>query len=290
VGLGYFKGNEFQIEQFFLPDYGSEKAFLEKLIELASGFELIVSFNGKSFDINLLHTRTIMQNIAFEWKTIPHLDLLPLARRLWKHELESCALESLEYYILGSLRQAEMDIWGGHIPQVYFNYLDTRNADEVVNIFYHNRSDILSMPVLLHLISLELHEPHAGETRTKFDLFAVGRLYEEMGETCAAIDIYTHLLQNENVLKTVRQQLSALYKKEKQVEKALPLWQAACLDNEIYALQEMAIQLEHQDKNPAQALELVEKAIALLQTDTQSNSRELEKWQKRQQRLHKKLA
>jgi uncharacterized protein len=256
------------------------------VVERARHSKIIVSFNGKSFDTNLLETRCIMQGINFSWKKIPHLDLLPLARRLWKHHLETCALESLEYYILGSMRDSAQDIWGGHIPQVYFHYLDTHNAEEIVNIFNHNRSDILSMPVLLHLISDELETPHTRKTHTEFDLFAVGRLYEEMGDTQTAIDIYESMLSNENM--PVTRQLSYLYKREQKLEEALKLWEMAAEKGELYAIRELAIFAEHSGKNAKEALEWVEKALYFIENDSNENEKVLADWMKRKERLLKK--
>ncbi len=283
VGMGFIRENSVVIEQYFLSNLGYEKGMLEQVVERARKFQIIVSFNGKSFDTNLLETRCILQGVDFSWKRIPHLDLLPLARRLWKHQLESCALESLEYYILGSMRDSSQDIWGGHIPQVYFHYLDTHNAEEIVNIFNHNRSDILSMPVLLHLISDELEVPHSRQTHTEFDLFAVGRLYEEMGETQTAIDIYETMLSTDNT--AVLKQLSFLFKKEQQLEKALKLWEEAAEKGELFAIRELAIFAEHTGKNAGEALKWVEKALYYLENDSNENEKVLIDWNKRKDRL-----
>jgi uncharacterized protein len=286
VGLGFIREDSVCIEQYFLSDLSFEKGLLEQVVERVRKSKIIVSFNGKSFDTNLLETRCIMQGINFSWKKIPHLDLLPLARRLWKHQLESCALESLEYYILGSMRDSSQDIWGGHIPQVYFHYLDTHNAEEIVNIFNHNRSDILSMPVLLHLISDELEVPHTRKTHTEFDLFAVGRLYEEMGATQSATDIYKSMLSTENM--PVKRQLSYLYKREQKLEEALKLWEEAAEKGELFAIRELAIFAEHTGKNAKEALEWVEKALYFIENDSNENEKVLADWNKRKERLLKK--
>jgi len=284
AGLGFIEENAVVIEQYFLSDPAFENGFLELVVEKARNFKIVISFNGKSFDTNLLETRCIMQNIDFSWKNIPHIDLLPLARRLWKHQLESCALESLEYYILGSLRDSSQDIWGGHIPQVYFHYLDTHNAEEIVNIFNHNRSDILSMPVLLHLISDELDFPNTRKTHTEIDLFAVGRLYEDMGFAQISSEIYEYLLGEENL--PVAKQLSFLYKREQQLEKALKLWEMAAEKGELYAIRELAVFAEHSSKNAGQALNWVEKALSLL--ENVEDEKAILDWVKRKDRLLKK--
>lgn len=286
VGMGFIQDDSVCIEQYFLSDLSFEKGLLEQVVERAKNSKIIVSFNGKSFDTNLLETRCILQGIDFSWKKIPHLDLLPLARRLWKHHLETCALESLEYYILGSMRDSSQDIWGGHIPQVYFHYLDTHNAEEIVNIFNHNRSDILSMPVLVHLISDELETPHTRKTHTEFDLFAVGRLYEEMGDTQTATSIYESMLNTENL--PVTKQLSYLYKRELQLEKALKLWEMAAEKGELYAIRELAIFAEHSGKSAKEALKWVEKALYFIENDSNENEKVLADWNKRKERLLKK--
>jgi uncharacterized protein YprB with RNaseH-like and TPR domain len=56
-----------------------------------------------------------------------HLDLLPLARRLWRDRLESRALKYIEENVLLAPRSVE-EVPGYEIPYLYFDYLRTGDA------------------------------------------------------------------------------------------------------------------------------------------------------------------
>ncbi|NJD04603.1 MAG: hypothetical protein FIA99_18860, partial [Ruminiclostridium sp.] len=63
VGVGYFEEGFFRIRQFFMRDYNEEAAMLLELNRLLPDFEGLVTFNGKSFDWNLLQGRFISNRI-----------------------------------------------------------------------------------------------------------------------------------------------------------------------------------------------------------------------------------
>ena len=73
------------------------------MIELAgqgTADRMIVSYNGKSFDMPLLKTRFIMNRLAVP-ALPPHLDLVHLARRIHKARLKSHTLATIEGEVLG---------------------------------------------------------------------------------------------------------------------------------------------------------------------------------------------
>ena len=66
------------------------------------------------------------------------------ARRAWRIQLTSCSLNSLEYHML-NVQRTQQDIPGFLIPQLYLDYLRTRNPAELQRVMYHNLHDVLSM-------------------------------------------------------------------------------------------------------------------------------------------------
>ena len=60
-----------------------------------SRFDVLVTFNGKSYDVPLLETRYRMARARPPFTRMAHLDLLHGARRLWKLRLDSCRLVDL---------------------------------------------------------------------------------------------------------------------------------------------------------------------------------------------------
>ena len=75
-GFGYFHEDGFQVEQFFLPDFGREYYLYEYLQDKLSKFKYLVSFNGKSYDLPLLKNRFILNRIKINWQRFKHIDLL----------------------------------------------------------------------------------------------------------------------------------------------------------------------------------------------------------------------
>ena len=126
VGTGFFTDGVFVIRRYFMRDYDEEPAMLDGFNAFLTGFEGLVTFNGKSFDWNLLQSRFISNRIKCFLKSPGHIDLLYPARRIWGLKLESCRLSSLEENVLGERRSG--DIPGELIPSVYFRYLENGDA------------------------------------------------------------------------------------------------------------------------------------------------------------------
>ena len=131
-----------------MRDPAEEAGMLEALAEFLAPTQALVTFNGKAFDAPLLITRYTLHNIPFPFKDYAHLDLLPLARRLWRDRLPSRALKYLEENVLSAPRTLE-EVPGYEIPYLYFDYLRSRDARPLKGVFYHNAMDVVAMAALL---------------------------------------------------------------------------------------------------------------------------------------------
>jgi len=139
---------EFVVRQFFMRHPGEERAQLHLLEEALAHRTGIISFNGRGFDLPMLQNRFILARRPFPWIRLPHFDLLPASRRVWRGRLESCRLSSLEEHIL-AVQRSEEDVPGYLIPDIYRQYyLSGVITDMLVRVFYHNLIDITSMPLL----------------------------------------------------------------------------------------------------------------------------------------------
>ncbi|HIE39501.1 MAG TPA: hypothetical protein EYH30_02365 [Anaerolineales bacterium] len=180
VGLGFFEGDHFRILQVFLRDPGDEPALVHFLEERLPRFQALVTFNGRGFDLPILETRFILARRPFPLATIPHLDLLGPARRLWRGRLPSCALGALEREVL-RVRRDQADVPGGLIPYVYRDYLRTGDAREMTGVLYHNQVDVLSMVTLATRLGRAFADPQRDPGLGGAELYSLARWYREVG-------------------------------------------------------------------------------------------------------------
>ena len=153
---------------------------LQQLLETRS---VLITFNGKTFDIPILESRLLYNQLWLNLREKEHIDLLHIARRLWKHQLPSCALESLEFYIMGLIRDAELDIDGGLIPQTYYQYLISGDPEPLRRVLLHNQLDVLNTAVLFAIIADAVAEPVQVGKDPRVDYLAVARLYQTKTDT-----------------------------------------------------------------------------------------------------------
>lgn len=175
VGVGYFTEGIFRVEQCFMRDYDDEEAMLNYLDRLSARCQTVVSYNGKTFDLPLLRTRFIANRMPFRLDRALHFDLLHAARRFWKARLEDCTLSTIEQEILGVRRHG--DVPSSQIPQIWFDYLDTRDARPLEKVFYHHKMDILSLVALTAWLSQCLSAPEGRGFEHSQDRLSLVRLH-----------------------------------------------------------------------------------------------------------------
>ena len=58
-----------------MSGYAAERVLLETLADVAASAGVVVSYNGKSFDLPLIETRFLFNRMATPFAGIPHLDI-----------------------------------------------------------------------------------------------------------------------------------------------------------------------------------------------------------------------
>ena len=262
IGAGKFINDEFVLQQFFMRDPSEEPALLEALGIFLAPAKALVTFNGKAFDAPLLATRYTLHNISVPFKDYAHLDLLPLARRLWRDRLESRALKYLEENILFALRSME-EVPGYEIPYIYFDYLRDGDARQMKGVFYHNAMDVVAMAALLSHTAQMLEDPFHESIEHGLDVIALAKLYEDLGQWDIAARLFERGLEKgiseENFNVTVRR-LSVLQKRRGDFEEAIHLWEEAADKGHVYAFIELAKYFEHQKRDAKSALKWTKSA------------------------------
>ena len=192
VGCGWFDATVFRLRQFFLADFGAERALLESVAELAEGTACVVTYNGKTFDLPLIETRFVLQRMATPFADLPHVDLLHPARRMWREDDVECRLTNLERTLCGHEREG--DVPGFEIPSRYFRYVRSGDARPLEAVLEHNRLDIISL-AMLTARAAQLLEDGPLSAMTSREALGMGRLYERggmIGDALAAFARATH--------------------------------------------------------------------------------------------------
>ena len=263
IGVGRYTQDGFHLAQFFMCDPLDEPALLLALEDFLAPCRTIVSFNGKAFDVPLLDTRYTLQGWKSPFKNLAHVDLLHLARRLWRDRLPSRTLANLEVQILHASRTDE-EIPGWMIPQIYFDYLRDGDARPLQRVFYHNSMDVVSLAALLNHTSSLLEDPFSQPTSEYIDLAAVGRLLEDLGHTERATELYENCLKAElpqDIYNDTLLHLSMLHKHNNNYNAAIPLWEHAVSLRRVYAYEELAKYFEHHAQNLEMALKWTLEAL-----------------------------
>ncbi len=272
VGLGYFAAgpagsaepeiDSFIVDQYFLHEPAQEAAMLAALDAHLSGRQSLVTFNGRGFDVPLLETRYTLARIAPALSDLAHLDLLLPARRAWRSELGSCSLGSLEYHML-DVRRDQQDIPGFLIPELYREYLHTREPAEMQRVMYHNLHDILSLVALVTRLGNAVDAPASpGE------YLAAGQYYERHAQWREAEEIYSaalaalgqgNLFQQQRVL----HQMAVCLKRQERYAQAAPYWRRLAETGDADAWLELAKHYEWREVDLAQALTCSRAALGL---------------------------
>jgi uncharacterized protein YprB with RNaseH-like and TPR domain len=194
AGCGWFEGEAFRVRQFFLAAPSGERAMLDALSAIFDEASLLVTYNGRTFDVPLMETRWAFHRRGAATDDVPHFDMLPSARRLWgrraadlSDEPASCSLSAIERSVLGFHRIG--DVPGFEIPTRYFHFLRTGDAGAIAGVLEHNRHDLVSLAgVMAHALWLAREGPDA--CREASEQLGLGRLFEQAGEIDRALHAF----------------------------------------------------------------------------------------------------
>ncbi len=290
IGVGRITPEGFKVRQFFMREYVEERSVLAALDAHLNEFDVLITYNGKSYDQPLLETRYQMTRHIAPFSRLGHLDLLHGARRLWKLRLDSCRLMQLEEQILGVYREG--DLPGEMIPYVYFEYLRSREAQRLVPIFHHNAIDILTLACLTAIVPAAFRSTDSeslarvGVCRGE-DLAGIARWLIAAGEYEQALALLKRAVDAglpDRLLFRALWDIAILEKKLDRPQAALGIFTelAGCRNEyRVCALEELAKYYEHEERNYTIALEFTNQALAYDTSPTLSH---------RKARLERRLA
>ncbi|MBQ4514683.1 MAG: ribonuclease H-like domain-containing protein [Anaerolineaceae bacterium] len=152
MGLGYFEEDSYVVDQLILPDLSAESAFLRQTELIFGRYPILLSYNGKSFDIPMLQSRMHFHMFPDFTREITHIDLLKLTRRYWKQALGTVPLSNIEHYLL-KLQRGDEEVPGYLAPELYRDFLRDCDAEHIAGVAYHNQIDVVSLSAFLLYIN-----------------------------------------------------------------------------------------------------------------------------------------
>lgn len=253
AGFGSIEDGLFETRQYLISDALEEKELVKNAIEEFSRKKVIVTFNGKTFDLPVLEGRTRFYGYIFDLD-FNHLDLLHVARTLLP--MEKFSLKRLEVERLGLYR--EFDVPSQYIPELFLQYLKERDPQFSEPILKHNEYDVLSMAHLL----LELNTTFSEKSDPRV-IYRIGRLYENVSDYSKARGYYEQAMDygiDYELELMVMKRLASVYKRSGHKKKAVEVLKTLLSYDDPYPYLELAKYYE-KEKDYEAALSMTEHAI-----------------------------
>jgi hypothetical protein len=171
AAVGRADGDGFTLAQLFLEDFPGEGIFIEELLKLFGEGDVIVSYNGKAFDVPLLRTRCVMNAVSPPANA--HIDALFASRRLWRRVHGGASLGLLERGVLGIER--EKDLPGALIPEAWLSFVRTGENPLMPLVLSHNADDVVGLARLVSRIQSIFDHPRSRAGRSDVDRAGLGR-------------------------------------------------------------------------------------------------------------------
>ena len=303
VGCGYFDLGAFQVTQFLLTSYTSERALLAAVADFFDAAELIVTYNGKTFDVPVMETRWLFHRMEMPLDGVPHFDALHTARRLWKPRADDatengCRLVELERTLFDVRRVG--DVAGFEIPSRFFRFLRSGDPRPLEPVLEHNRLDLVSLAAVTARAARLAHEG-ADACPDGQQALALGRIYERAGLVDRADACYRRatLCSNSDIQSEALYRLGLRFRRERRFTEAADIWRALIELTESaagrrlpsasalrqFAVEALAIHHEHRERNLRAAREL-----AMFGLEEEPDERRADSYRHRLARLERKLA
>jgi len=244
VGFAVVEAGAITLTQFLLTRFAAEAALLAAIGEGLSPQDRLVSYNGKSYDLPLLHTRFRMQGMTSPFDGLPHLDLLHPVRRLFGARWPDCRLTSLERQLLGFSRRD--DLPGSEAPAAWFRYIREGHGELLARVVDHNHQDIVSLTVAHSALAQAVDRPRAFAV----DPYALARWLADTDRDAARRLLQSHA---DRLCDDGRRLLGRLLRLAGDWQGAITIWEALAASGCRDSLERLAKYHEHVSKDLAAA-------------------------------------
>jgi uncharacterized protein YprB with RNaseH-like and TPR domain len=161
AGFLMLRPGELHLRQVLARTYLEEAALIDEAERLIARHPIVLTYNGKSFDLPMLADRAVRHRIPFRPPAV-HVDLLHHARRAFRRAVPNCRLVTLEWAICRRWRARGVE--SRDIPGIFHRFAREGDPSELAQVLHHNAHDLLTLAELLaHLI------PHPPGPRLVLD-------------------------------------------------------------------------------------------------------------------------
>lgn len=147
-------GRGWRLAQGWLHSPAGEAALLRAFAAWVGSDAVLLSYNGRSFDLPLLRGRLRMHCIADRLTTLEHVDLLPWVRLLYGRDWPDCRQATAEHRLLSLDRDG--DLPGALAPAAWQRWLKRGDPRALIQVLEHNARDLLRLVRLLEALDAEV--------------------------------------------------------------------------------------------------------------------------------------
>lgn len=145
IGALWYDNNAVQIRQWFNEDGYSEKEIIESFNAFCMDFDILVHFNGLTFDVPYIREKAKKHSLSVT--NIDRLQQIDIYKEIRSYKnllgLENAKQVTIEKYV-GLSRD---DIYsGGELINVYQRYVVRPDYEKEHLLLLHNHDDLLGMP------------------------------------------------------------------------------------------------------------------------------------------------
>lgn len=151
ISVVYYDNHSLKSIQWFDDDGHSEQEIISEFITFIKDFDVVINYNGNSFDIPFIEAKAEFYELQFSFDNFISYDIY---KEVFSYRfffgLDNLKQKSLELF-LKIQRDDEYD--GGRLIQIYYDYLKRPTKDYLELLLLHNYDDIYGLVKICDILS-----------------------------------------------------------------------------------------------------------------------------------------
>jgi uncharacterized protein len=160
LGAAIYRDQRWQTLQWTLLEPGAYRQMMERFVSLLTTDSVLVSYNGKRFDVPLLQSAFSRCQLDYNLQQHEHWDLMYPVRKRYRGEWPNCKLQTAEQKLLHFFRTDDMP--GSAAPAAWRAFLQSGATKALLGITEHHRHDLISLVELIDKIEVGSGDARSG--------------------------------------------------------------------------------------------------------------------------------